>query len=187
MSNNDETDTEAAAEASQEGTLDQAQIQLAELNQQVTEFREKYLRGLAESENMRKRLQREKEDLVQYAVQNAITDFLSPIDHLENALKFADQATPEVRHWAAGFHMILTHFKEALANNSVVAFESVGTAFDPHFHEAVEMVATNEFAPGIVVEESLKGYKIGDRVIRPARVKVAKSLSSENPDNGNIE
>lgn len=153
---------------------DESTDQLEELHLQVNEFRDKYLRGLADSENMRKRLQKEKEDVVQYAIQNAISDFLNPIDHFENALKFTEQATPEVQHWATGFQMILTHFKEALANNGVIPFNSVGMPFDPHCHEAIEMVSTEEFAPGTVVEENLKGYKIGNRVIRPARVKVSK-------------
>lgn len=162
--------------------LNQATAQLGDLNQQVAEFRDKYLRGLADSENMRKRLQKEKEDVVQYALQNAIADFLSPIDHLENALKFADQATPEIQHWATGFQMILTQFKEALSNQGAVPFISVGTHFDPHCHEAIEMVITEEFAPGTVVEESLKGYKMGNRVIRPARVKVAKLAPVEDAE-----
>ncbi len=145
------------------------------LEQQVADFRDKYLRGLAESENLRKRLQKERQELLQYAVKGVILDFLSPIDHLETALKFADQASDEVKHWAVGFQMILGQFKEAINSNGAIPFASVGTPFDPHFHEAVEMIITEEVAPGIVVEESLCGYKMGDKVIRPARVKVAKA------------
>lgn len=150
--------------------------QLEELQQQVSDFRDKYLRGLADSENLRKRLQKERQELLQYAVQGVVLDFLSPIDHLENALKFADQASDEVKHWALGFQMILGQFKEALSNNGAAPFTSVGMAFDPHCHEAVEMVITEEYSPGTVVEENLRGYKMGDKVIRPARVKVAKKL-----------
>jgi molecular chaperone GrpE len=153
--------------------------ELQQLQEQVSDFRDKYLRGLADSENMRKRLQKERQELVQYAVQGAIIDFLSPIDHLENALKYADQAGPEVQHWAIGFQMILDQFKEALSNNGVTAFTSVGMPFDHHCHEAIEMVETDEFSPGTVVEESLRGYKMGEKIIRPARVKVAKSSTSE--------
>jgi molecular chaperone GrpE len=167
---------------SQENVASSAENELQELQNQVSDFREKYLRGLADSENMRKRLQKEKQDLTQYAIQGAIIDFLSPIDHLENALKFANEATPEVQHWAIGFQMILGQFKEALSSNGVNSFSSVGQPFDPHWHEAIEMVETEEYAPGTVVEESLRGYKMGEKVIRPARVKVAKSIPapSEN-------
>lgn len=150
------------------------------LQGQVAEFRDKYLRGLAESENIRKRLQKERQELVQYAVQNVIVDFLSPLDHLENALKFADQASPDVKHWAVGFQMILEQFKDALTNNGVVSFSSVGEQFDPHLHEAIEMITTNEYPAGTIIEESLRGYKMGDKtLLRPARVKVAKSAPTE--------
>lgn len=152
------------------------------LQEQVIDFRDKYLRTLADSENLRKRLQKERHELVQYAVQGAILDFLSPIDHFENALKFAGQGSAEVQHWAVGFQMILEQFKEALSNNGVTPFKSVGTPFDPHCHEAVEMVETTEFSPGTVIEESLRGYKMADKVIRAARVKVAKAPETENKE-----
>lgn len=149
------------------------------LQEQVIDFRDKYLRTLADSENLRKRLQKERHELVQHAVQGAILDFLSPIDHYENALKFAGQGSPEIQHWATGFQMILEQFKEALSNNGVTPFQSVGTPFDPHWHEAVEMVETTEHAPGTVIEESLRGYKMADKMIRAARVKVAKAPEAE--------
>lgn len=153
-------------------------IELEKLQKEASENKDKYLRLLAESENARKRLQKERQELIQYALQNAMVDFLGPIDHLENALKFSQQTSDEVKHWAKGFEMILGQFKDVLASNNVVPFESVGQHFDPHFHEAVEMVTTQDYAPGIVVSESVRGYKMGDKTIRPARVKVAKAPSA---------
>jgi molecular chaperone GrpE len=134
---------------------------------------------LAESENARKRLQKERQELVQYALQNAMCEFLNPIDHFDNALKFTQQASDDVKHWALGFQMILNQFKDALTANGVTAYESVGVVFDPHSHEAVEMVTSTDYPPGTVVNESLKGYKMGDRIIRPARVTVAKAPPEE--------
>lgn len=171
--------SECCQASTQEQEATQEVDELQELQAQVGEFRDKYLRGLADSENLRKRLQKERQELVQYAVQGAIVEFLSPIDHLENALKFADQASPEVQHWAVGFQMILGQFKEALTSNGVVPFVSVGEAFDPHSHEAIEMVTTNEYPSGTVIEESLCGYKMGDKILRAARVKVARNTSEE--------
>ena len=167
-------DLSTESQATKEAPSDQELLE--GLQSQVSDFRDKYLRGLADSENLRKRLQKERQELLQYAVQGVLIDFLSPIDHLETALKYADQASDDVKHWAVGFQMILGQFKEAIANNGAVPFTSVGTPFDPHFHEAVEMIDTDEFAPGTVVEESLSGYKMGEKVIRPARVKVAKKI-----------
>jgi molecular chaperone GrpE len=151
--------------------------ELEQLKIEIAECKEKYLRVLAESENARKRMQKERQELVQFAVQNVIVDFLSPIDHLENALKFAHQMSDEVKRWAIGFQMILNQFKEVLTNHHVRPFKSEGMQFDPHSHEALETIATNDYAPGIVVSESVVGYKMGDRTIRPARVKVSKELS----------
>lgn len=146
-----------------------------EIKKDAEEYKDKYLRLLAEADNIRKRLQKERQELVQYSVQNVITDILNPIDHFENALKFAQQSSDEVKHWAQGFEMILSQFKDVLANNNVASFESEGMPFDPHRHEAIEMVVTSEYAPGIVINESLRGYKMGERIIRPARVKVTKA------------
>lgn len=160
-------------------------IELESLRKELGECKDKYLRVLAETENARKRLQKEKQELLQYAIQNVIVDFLSPIDHFENALAFSQQASDEVKHWASGFQMILNQFKDVLVNNGVTPIKAEGSHFDPHLHEAIEMVMTEETAPGTVVAESLKGYKMGDRTIRPARVKVAKSPKTQNQDAAN--
>jgi len=150
-------------------------IELEQLRKELAENKDKYLRSLAEAENARKRLQKEKQEMIQYAQQNIIVDFLNPIDHLENALKFANQMSDDVKHWAIGFQMILNQFKDVLTNNGVKSFPSEGKIFDPHLHEAVESIATNDFTSGTIVEESLRGYTMGEKTIRPARVKVAKA------------
>lgn len=149
------------------------------LTGEVQEYKDKYLRLLAESENARKRLQKEKQELTQFAIDNLASDFLSPIDHMENALKYTENMSTEVKHWATGFQMILSQFMDVLASNGITAIDSTGSAFDPHKHEAIEIVTTTEYKPGIVVSESVKGYKRGDRTIRPARVTVSQ-LPTEN-------
>lgn len=154
-------------------------IELEQIKNDASEYKDKYLRLLAEMENTRKRLQKERQELIQYAVQNVIVDFLNPIDHMENALNYTEQMSAEIKHWAVGFKMIMEQFKDALSNQGVVAFKSEGTEFNPHNHEAVEMIETNDHPSGTVVEESIKGYKMGDKIIRPARVKVAKPIQEE--------
>lgn len=148
------------------------------------EYKEKYLRLLAESENMRKRLQKEKQEMTAFAQERLMSEFLQPIDHMENALKYTEQMSDEVKHWGLGFQMILTQFKDVLAMNGVHPFASKGHHFDPHFHEAVETEERHDTAPGIVIEEFTKGYKMGDKIIRPARVKVSKAIlkTEENED-----
>jgi molecular chaperone GrpE len=138
-------------------------------------YKDKYLRLLADMENMRKRMSREKLDSVKYSLDSIVCDFLIPLDNLENALKYTkgDSVSAELKNWAFGFEMIVTQFKEALSHHGVTAFESVGQAFDPLKHQALEMIETDG-PEDVVVEECLKGYKREDRIIRPARVKVSK-------------
>lgn len=142
----------------------------------LRECQDKYLRLLAESENARKRMQKERQELTKYAVENVIAEFLNPLDSFEKALTFAESGSEEVKRWAVGFEMILAQFKQVLANHGVEEFESLNKHFDPHMHEALEVVETNDYPAGTIVHEFAKGYKIGDRVVRVARVKVAKSL-----------
>lgn len=141
-------------------------------------YKDKYLRLLADMENMRKRMSREKLDSVKYSLDSIVCDLLIPLDNLENALKYTkgDQVSPELKNWAMGFEMILGQFKEALSHHGVTAFESLGEAFDPLKHQALEMIES-EGPEDIVVEECLKGYKREDRIIRPARVKVSKKTN----------
>lgn len=143
------------------------------LRLEANDFKDKYLRALAEIENTRKRLQREKLESQGFAIQNVVCDLLQPLDHLEVALHHAEAASPEIKHWALGFEMIVTQLKQVLQDHGVEPFESIGMQFDPHVHEAIETEEAIEVAPGTIVKEFIRGYKMGNRVIRPARVKVA--------------
>ncbi len=144
------------------------------LNQELEELKNKYIRTLAELENSRKRMQKEKTEALSFAVENTISEFLPLIDNFENALNFANNSSEEVKNWATGFQMILSQLKDILHNHGIVAYHSVGNRFDPHLHDAVEIVETNDYEPGSIIEEFAKGYKSALRVIRPARVKVTK-------------
>lgn len=149
------------------------------LQEKLEECERKYLLLLADSENARKRMLKERQELIQYAVENLLSEFLHPIDNFENALKFANQAGDEVRHWAMGFQMIAAQLKQVLANHGLEEFVSVGHHFDPHLHEAVEMVASDQHPPGIVIEQCVAGYKKGERTVRVARVKVSAAPQEE--------
>lgn len=172
LQKDDETAKEES-EASKETIISEKELEM--LRRDAMDYKHKYLHQLADSDNARKRLQKDKEELVQYSTRNLISDFLDPIDHLENALKYTTSASDEVKHWATGFNMILNQFKDVLANNGVKQIEAVGKEFDPHFHEAIEMIITAEHPPGIVVQESTRGYTIGGKTLRPSRVTVSKA------------
>ncbi len=146
---------------------------------ELEEGKDRYLRLLAETENVRKRLQKEKSDMLVYAKEELIREFLNPIDHFGKALSFKENLSEEMKNWMVGFEMILSQFKEVLHHYEVSAFDSVGKTFDPGRHEAMEVQKTNEYPPDTVLEEYVKGYVMGDRVIRPAKVRVSRTLSDE--------
>ena len=152
------------------------------LEQELKDCKDKYLRLLAESENTRKRMQKEKLDTIKFALDNVLSEIITPLDNFENALAATKTASDETKNWAKGFQMILSQFKDILAQNGVTPFKSEGTDFDPHMHEAVETEETEDHPEGTVVREFVRGYKSGDRVLRPARVKVAMPPNKKESD-----
>ncbi len=148
------------------------------LKKEKEEFKDKYLRALAEIENSRKRLMRERVEAQGLAVQNVIVDMLQPFDQLEMALHHADKAAPEVKAWAMGFQMILEHFRQVFSTHGVSSFTSVGMLFDPHLHEAIETEEKSDVQEGTILQEFQKGYRMGGKTIRPAKVKVATQPKS---------
>lgn len=143
------------------------------LEAEAKEYKDKYLRALAEAENTRKRLAREKVEAQSYAVQNIVVDLLQPIDHFEQALHHAETAKGDITAWAKGFEMILEQLRGVLADHGVSSYQSLNQPFDPHMHEAVETEERPDVPEGTVVHEFQKGYRLGGRTIRPARVRVA--------------
>ena|SRR3990167_761429 len=154
--------------------IENIELSLEEIKEQeLQDAKDKYLRLLAEMENTRKRLQKEKVETAKFAVENVITEFLVPMDNFEKALNFTVNMSSEVSNWAKGFQMILEQFKEVLASHNISSFSSQGQLFDPRFHEALETEETDSHPDGEILQEYAKGYKSKDRTIRPARVKVA--------------
>jgi molecular chaperone GrpE len=150
------------------------------LKAELQEYKDKYVRALAEAENMRKRMQKEKLESQSFAIQGVVVDFLQPLDHFEQALKAAQNASSEIKNWVFGFQMILTQCQQVLQDNGVVPFDSIGQQFDPHVHEAIETLETTEHPEGMIIEEFIRGYKMGgNRVLRPAKVKVAVAPANE--------
>jgi len=171
------TEQESALQEEPKSELSQEE----KLQKELEDYKDKYLRLLAESENTRKRLQKERQDMIRFAQEGVLAEFLTPMDNLENALHFAEHASEETANWAKGFHMILEQFKDVLSNHGVTTFASVGSHFDPNWHEAVETEVVDSAKDGLVLQEYVKGYRNKDRVIRPARVKVAKHVIQTQP------
>ena len=162
----------------QEKVADEKEAQVEALQKELQEYKDKYFRSLAETENMRKRLQKEKLDSQTFAIQGVVVDFLQPLDHFEQALKASQNASGEIKNWAVGFQMILAQCQQILQDHGVAAFDSLGQTFDPHMHEAIETEETTDKPEGTILQEFVRGYKMAHRIVRPAKVKVAIAPSS---------
>jgi molecular chaperone GrpE len=128
-------------------------------------------RAQAEFENARRRASKEQQDFREYATADALKSLLPVVDSLERALQVKSDAA-ELR---GGVELIYKQLQAALSKLSVNPIVSKGESFDPRFHEAIEMVETNDAPDHQVVEELQRGYKFKDRLLRPAMVKVAKN------------
>jgi molecular chaperone GrpE len=145
----------------------------AELKQQRDDYYDRLLRKTAEFDNYRKRTERERVQLSEAAAADLLQDLLPLVDDMERALK-ADpggEATEAIRR---GVELILKQLQETLRKRGVTPIESLGADFDPHFHMAVSHEPAVGRREGEVVEEFRRGYMLGDRLLRPAMVKVAK-------------
>jgi molecular chaperone GrpE len=161
---------EAASEASGgESTGSESETQ--KLRAERDSLLDRLARAQAEFENARRRASKEQLEFRDYAVADAIKSLLPVMDSLERALQVKSDAA-ELR---AGVELIYKQLQAALAKLSVHPIVSQGEAFDPRYHEAVEMVETSDAPDHQVVEELQRGYKIKDRLLRPAMVKVASN------------
>jgi molecular chaperone GrpE len=139
------------------------------LARERADFYDQLLRLRAEFENFRKRTQRERSDLVEYAAMEAVRDLVPVLDDFERALR-AESADKE---YASGIQMIYGKLFETLKKLGLEPLEAEGLPFDPNVHHAVEMKKTNDVEDNTVVEQIQRGYNFKGRLLRPALVKVA--------------
>jgi molecular chaperone GrpE len=128
-------------------------------------------RTQAEFENARRRASKEQQDYRDYATMDAIKTLLPAMDSFERAMHVKSEAAD----FRSGVELIYKQLQDALAKLGVQAIPAKGEPFDPRFHEAIEMVETNDAADHEVLEELQRGYKLKDRLVRPAMVKVASN------------
>jgi molecular chaperone GrpE len=165
----DGNDTVAEAAASRESSGAEAELQ--KLRAERDSLLDRLARAQAEFDNARKRGIKEQQESRDYAVADAIKSLLPVMDSMERALQVKSDAA-ELR---SGVELIYKQLQAGLAKLSVNAIVSKGEPFDPHYHEAIEMVETSEAPDHQVIEELQRGYKFKDRLLRPAMVKVAKN------------
>lgn len=145
---------------------------LESVRKQRDEYYDLLLRKTAEFENYRKRIDRERRDLSEYAGADILKAVLPLVDDLERALQAAS-TTDSVAAYRTGVELILKQLIDLLKKKGVTLIESVGQDFDPHIHQAVTQEVSEDHREGEVMQELARGYKLGDRLLRPAMVKVA--------------
>lgn len=167
----------AEADADQETTNDDENEKLSkELEQvsaQAAEYLDGWQRARAELANYKKRVERERREAYQRAAGEILTQHLEILDDLERALQ--DRPTEgEAANWADGIELVYRKFQGLLDAYDVEPIEAVGQPFDPNVHEAISHEETDEAKAGYVIDVVKQGYRMGDRVLRPALVRVAK-------------
>jgi molecular chaperone GrpE len=134
---------------------------------------DRLLRKTAEFDNFRKRVERDRKDMIEWAAADAIGELLPIVDDFDRAM--AADAPPEAQAYKAGLELIQRQLTELLKKRGVSTIDPLGADFDPHVHQAVAYEEVPGAREGEVVGVMAKGYKLGDRLLRPALVKVAKA------------
>jgi molecular chaperone GrpE len=169
------TDAPATEDASAVGgasePVDDASI--SELKRERDEYYDRLLRITAEFDNYRKRIERERRETIERAAAGLIEELLPIVDDFERALR-AD-AGAETASYRDGVALIVRQIRDLLARRGVTAIEALGADFDPHLHQAVAYEPSPGHREGEVIEELRRGYTLGDRLLRPAMVKVARA------------
>jgi molecular chaperone GrpE len=159
------------------------EAQLAQAQQEASENWNKYLRERAEMENFRKRQERLALDRIAREKKTFIHKILEVMDNVERALVY--QETMDKQALQHTLRMLLWQLNEVLRGEGLTPVPSLGETFDPYVHEAIEAVENSDQPEGTIVEEVLKGYKIGDETLRPARVKVSSGNKGQQSQNAN--
>jgi len=144
------------------------------LKAQVVLEKDKYVRLLAEFDNMRKRHERDRMELIKYAHEEVIIECLKLYDDLERSLNAFKMKDGMDANLVKGLEMVFKNMKDLMTKYDVKPIESVGKAFDPNAQEVLLQQETSDFPDGVVMEEFEKGYTLGGKVVRTAKVKVAK-------------
>ena len=182
MEQNDQTENaHADIEAGTEGQefnseLEQLRNERDQLALQVTQAQGRLARLQAEFDNTRKREAKERQDVRDYAIQSAVEPFLGVLDNFSLALK----SEGDINQLRTGVQLIVKQMDDALRGLNVQPVESIGTQFDPRIHEALGSIETLEHPDHQVLEEIRRGYKLRDKLLRPALVRIASNSAQKS-------
>lgn len=178
-------DTASESETAAEGKGDapaeddpEARAQAAE--QKCDEYYDRLLRASAEFDNYKKRTTREMRDVVRYANEKLFKELINVVDNLERAITSAEQDGKEDDPLLQGVRLTLNEVEKILERHNVEPINALGETFDPNFHQAMMQEESADHPANTVISEMQKGYKLHDRLLRPAMVVVSKAKSEES-------
>jgi len=186
----DETNTNQNGGGAGDGTAPQlppetADERVASLTAERDELKDRMLRIAADFENYKKRSRKEQTDAVAQAREAVLRDLLEVADNLERATtQVAGNGSVDGAAVLKGVNLVLRQFQQKLERYDVKPFESAGQTFDPRVHEAISRVESAKVPAGNVAVELQKGYKIGERLLRPAMVSVSTGPAQSKPSEG---
>ncbi|MBM7569612.1 nucleotide exchange factor GrpE [Aquibacillus albus] len=167
----EDENSDAKQEASSRDSDLEVEKEKEALIKEKEELYQRLLRVQAEYDNFRKRTQREKESDLKYKSQSIVTELLPVVDNFERALN-VELKDESANSFVEGMEMVYRQLTDTLKKEGVEEIKTEGEQFDPHLHQAVMQVEDDQYDSNVIVEELQKGYKLKDRVIRPAMVKV---------------
>jgi molecular chaperone GrpE len=162
-----------AAELKPEELIAQLEGRLEELMRERAALYDQLLRRQADFENYRKRIEREREEIYQRAQVEILRELLPVFDNFDRALLSLEHSEADAETLRHGIELIHRQLNAALSKMGLEPLESIGKPFDPHLHEAVAIEPSEQHGENIIIEEFQRGYKLGNLLIRPAKVKVA--------------
>ncbi len=180
VSDQEVKDSETAVEADKEKDIPLEKMSKKELIKKIVDLRESekknyglYLRGQADIENLKKRFQKEKGDLIKFSNDTLIKQLLTVIDNLEKAVEHGEDEN-NLKGLIEGVELTHKGLKNILKKSGLEVITSLGESFDPNYHEAMFELEDDSAEPGTVVKELQKGYLLNERLLRPAMVAVSK-------------
>lgn len=173
MENENNEKAEETKEASQKETTEETKEE-AQPKKEEVDYKAKYFYIAAEMDNYRKRMEREKENLLKYGNEKVLSDLIQVVDNFERTIEMLkhDQ-DPKIKNIVVGMDMVTKQFLDTLTKHGLTPVPSVGKDFDPHLHEAMAQEYVEGAKPNQVVKEFQKGYSLNGRLLRAAKVVVA--------------
>jgi len=174
---------EDTVESEENSTVAELEQKLAEAEARAEENLDKAVRAQAELENGRRRAQRDVENAHKFALEKFLHDLLPIQDSMEMGLAVAKDDSADIAKLREGSELILKMFADLMDKNGIETIDPEGHPFDPEHHQAMTMLESPDHTPDTVVSVMQKGYKLNDRLVRPAMVVVSKSPENTAPEN----